>query len=247
VSGPRSRDKDGAGKSDHSWEKHWLMRKAIGGQLGVASMRFSSIAIVDMHAHDGSDATHPQVTLFGDVDGTCSAKLAFDAANRHNAELFLCEKKRARMESLRDRFGEGPTYLPNHDLLCKVDWTAFDYVLVLNDPNGHAGHGVETIKHIASVSGLVSDFIIMVNESSLSRHRGVSNEVDLNETPMVRGCRLKRDGYTWMIDRHKWREILRKQNIATSRTLTRGGGAYQGRMHVIANYLSDTTKKEFFK
>jgi hypothetical protein len=242
----RSRDKDGLGKSKWSCDKHWLMQKAIGGQLGVASMRFGSLAIVDMHAHDGSDATHPQLTMFGGPEGTCSARLAFDAAKRHCAKLFLCESKPDRMARLQDRFGESPTYLRSFNLLRKVDWTAFDYVLVLNDPNGHSGHGVETMQHIASAPGVASDFVVMVNEGSLRRHLAVSNVVQMNESARVRASRLAAPLYAWMLEADEWRRKLRKKNVATSKHLTRGS-AYQGRMHVIANFLSSPTTKEFFK
>ena len=245
----RCRTNDGAGKSATSWEKHELMRRALQAQAAKAQMAIGGLGvIVDMHAHDGCGVTAPQVDLFNDSESTSSATLAFRVAKKHGCDLVLCEKDKARMAVLQHRLGDEPLYLTNNQKLMLLDWTYYAWAIVLNDPNGHSEHAVPVMQHIARQRNLRSDFIVMVNESSLRRHINVAPSSDTDDehcnAPAIKGSRAAAAGYAWMLQPEQWRRQLFKRYVAHSAETTRGK-AYQGRLLVLSDSLAHLNPEMF--
>jgi hypothetical protein len=246
---PRCRDNDGAGKSATSWEKHELMRRALQAQAAKAQMALGGLGvIVDMHAHDGHGVTAPQVDLFNNSESTSSAMLAFRVAHKHGADLVLCEKNKERMALLQQRFGDVPIYLTNNEKLLLLDWKYYTWAIVLNDPNGHSEHAVPVMQHIARQRGLRSDFIVMVNESSLLRHLNVAPSSDTDDdhvnAPAIKGSRAAAAAYAWMQQPEQWRRKLFKRHVAHSAETTRGK-AYRGRLLVLSDSLANLNPEMF--
>lgn len=249
MSAPRRRENDGAGKSAASWEKHTIIAMALRAQAAKAKQAFRGRGvIVDMHAHDGCGVQTPQLDLFGDHSSTSSAGIAWQTARDLDLDLILCERNRQRMAALKERFGDRASYLGNNSLLTGVEWRAYSWAAVLNDPNGHSEHSVDVLTHIAAQPTLRSDFIVMINEGSLLRHMGLArkgeNDHLYSNVQALRGSRAAAEVYAWMLQPEDWRKRLAKRFVACSRECTNGIG-YRGRLLLLTDSLANLNPEMF--
>jgi len=243
----RKRGRDGAGKGEESYRKHFLISHILLPQVAILSMKLGRGGlIVDMHAGDGEGVETPQQDCFGvDIsDGT--AAMAVQAAWKWGASVVLCETKPVLRKKLKAHF-RGATILTTHNKIPTViQINTYPWVVVLNDPNGHSRHGLDVLAYISRASR-VSDFIICVNEGSLKRHLGVRDNVDdvgHKNGAMLKGCVEKRDQYAWMMDRDEWKVLLRKKHGASARFLC-GKGAYKGRVMLFSNFVGNISSGMF--
>lgn len=243
----RRRGKDGAGRGEQSHHKHHLIEKLLQPQIAILSMKIGRGGLlIDMHAGDGHGSPKPQVDLFGLDDSEATAALCVRLAAQWQAEVVLCETRADRRDALRDQF-PAARILASHNRLPKsIDVGAYPWVIVLNDPNGHSRHGVDVLIHLATTNPK-SDFIICVNEGSLQRHLGVADSGDdlgKPNTRMLEACRHAKHGYEWMLDRDRWRELLRKRHGVSARFLC-GTGAYKGRVMLLSNRIGNINRGVF--
>lgn len=243
----RHREKDKAGKGQRSHQKHHLIKQLLQPQIAILSMKIGRGGLlIDMHAGDGQGVPKPQVDLFGMDDSEATAALCDRLAAQWQAEVVLCETRIDRREALRDQF-PAARVLTSHNQVPKViDVGAYPWVIVLNDPNGHSRHGIDVLMHLAEVNRR-SDFIICVNEGSLQRHLGVADsgdDVGKANGSMIEACRHAKHDYEWMLDRDRWRELLRKRHGVSARFLC-GTKAYKGRVMLLSNCIGNINRGVF--
>lgn len=246
----RKRERDGAGKSVSSWDKHWLIKNLLHPQIAILTMKVGRGGlIVDMHAHDGSGVSLPQTDLFDHNMSESTAAMAERVGRECGCHVVLCESITERRNLLRQRFGEldHVTILRSYnDVPKRIDVASYPWAMVLNDPNGQSKHGEDVLVHIARHRPK-SDFIICVNEGALRRHVAVGrdgNDCDKPNARLIAGCRASGDAYAWMLDRDRWRRLLGRRYGASARHLC-GSHAYKGRVMLFSNYIGNLRKGVF--
>lgn len=243
----RRREKDKTGKGERSYQKHHLIKQLLQPQIAILSTKIGRGGLlIDMHAGDGQGVPQPQVDLFGMDDSEATAVLCVRLAEKWQADVVLCETRTDRRQALRDQFPD-VRILASHNRIPKaIDVAAYPWVIVLNDPNGHAHHGVDVLVHL-STANRRSDFIIGINEGSLGRHLHVAHSADdsgkINET-MLKGSRQAARKYEWMMNRESWRDLLGKRYGASAKFLC-GIGAYRGRILLLSNYIGNVNRGVF--
>ena len=245
---PRRRERDGMGKGQRTYSKHFLIRRILTAQTAKLHQVFGpGGVIIDMHAHDGDGVVTPQVDIFDDVVMSQStAEMAFEFASRYQGFAILCEKNTQRRKLLQTRLGgnDRVLILKNNDLLePDLHVKPYPWVVVLNDPNGHGHHNLETLEKISYGNSRV-DFIVVINEGSLKRHLGVNNQECDGESARVIASRRATDKYRWMVDSSEWCRRLNKRHCVQSRTLVKNG-SFHGRVNLFANYCANLNAREF--
>lgn len=244
---PRRREKDGAGKGEESYRKHFLIRHILGPQIAILAMKFGRGGlIIDMHAGDGEGVETPQMDCFGIDLSNGTAEMAVQLAKKWDANVVLCESKQEKRKKLMEIFPGIPILTTHNRIPKEVRIDEYPWVVVLNDPNGHSRHGLDVLDHI-SRANRISDFIVCVNERSLKRHLGHADGPDYGEhknLPMLKGCREKCLKYEWMLDRDEWRVFLRKKHGASARFLC-GKHAYVGRVMLFSNFVGNISRGMF--
>lgn len=255
---PRCRQNDGAGKSSTSWQKHFLIERALKAQLAKLDIigRRPGV-IVDMHAHDGTGVHTPQRGLWSDACSTSSAAVAMHASNRYNVDLILCEKNADRREQLmlniprRAVCGQSTEFFSDNRQLLEVDWKRYGFAVVLNDPNGPSEHALDVMQHVATQQGLKADFLIVVNDGALRRnigHKHSSAPIDMTKpnSAAVMACRQKAASgfWDWMQDPMQWAARLHRREVAWSTHRTTGKG-FQAHLLVVTNSLANLNVNEF--
>ena len=173
--GERKRHRDGAGWGPNGWIKHELIKRVVGGQVGVLRLKFGNDGvIIDMHAGtgEGIDIARGQPDLFRDniSDATPALACRFARESTPPARVILCESVFERREMLRNLYGNQADIVHSNSMLLRMDLSRYSWAIIMNDPNGPSAHALEVMQHIA---GQVphSDFVINVNESALGRLR----------------------------------------------------------------------------
>jgi hypothetical protein len=244
-SAKRNRNREDAGKSDASWIKHKLIQQAANGQINAYRVRHSAarIAIIDANAGDGEGVPLPQCDLFEDIPVSIpTPALAASLAVEHGGDVFLCERKTERREELRKRFPRAVILNDHADVAAKL--FGYEYVLVISDPCGPSGHGIE---HLMAIAGKHTDFIIVFNECFLARVDGVKPPNNLDEnTPQRRAWLKAQHLYGPMGDPEWWMTTLKRRHIART-CLIRASSNFQYRVLVVANFLSDSAQRRPFE
>lgn len=245
---PRRRERDGMGKGQRTYSKHFLIQRLLKAQAAKLHQVFGpGGVIIDMHAHDGDGVVTPQVDLFDETAMSQStAEMAVAVARRYSGLAILCEKDAERRAMLEQRLGYQAQViiLKNNGLLDPaLHVQPYPWVIVLNDPCGHSAHNVELLERITAGHPRV-DFIVVINEGSLKRHLAVGSVGDDDESPMIAGCRAAKEKYRWMLDSAEWCRRLNKRHCVQSRTLIKNG-AFHGRVNLFANHCANLNAREF--
>lgn len=218
--------------------------------MSVQRMKFGDHGvIVDMHAGTGQgiDIAKGQPDLFRDniSDATPALACRFGREGARPAKVILCESVFDRRELIRMLYGNQAEVLSSNALLLRMDFSGFAWAIVMNDPNGPAGHALEVMRHIAKQIPH-SDFVINVNESALSRLAGVrpDGEDAGANAALIRACREKAPQYAWMLDYEEWRLRLGKRNKACAR-ITVNHRAMRGRVILVSNFITDGVRRVF--
>lgn len=232
---PRDRSREGAGKSDNSWQKHDIinrvgMAQAYGLDRGIIFRRGRGV-IVDMHAGDGNGVEQRQMSLLGPNLSRTTSELAVSLGRKLNADVVLCESNPIRRAHLQERWPEIPV-LKNHKEAAGLLSSSYRWALVMNDPNGCGKHGVEHMQAIASKVS-ICDFVIAVNEGSIKRNLGIQ--------------RPEHQKFAWMIDYPEWGRRLGRKQVAVSRLIQQSNG-FRHRILVVANWFADgVSRNPFFQ
>lgn len=243
----RNRDREDAGKSAASWQKHKIIKQAADGQINAwrASHPNGKIAIVDANAGDGEGVPCAQGDLFDDsIVSLPTSALAASLAVQHGADVFLCEKDAEKRGELLTRF-PWVTVLGDH-ALAPAQLNGYQYALIISDPCGPAGHGIE---HLQAMARKIrhADFIVVFDEQFLVRLAGVAPPAgDDTDKPQRRAWETSRQRYAPMIDPQWWPTTLERQRLART-CLIPASPAFHFRILVITNYLSHAAQRPPFK
>jgi len=245
----RNRSRENAGKSDTSWIKHKLIQQAANGQINAYRVRHSTarIAIIDANAGDGEGVPRPQCDLFEDGPSISipTPALAASLAVEHGGDVYLCEKDADKRRDLRSRFPSAVILDDHADVPARL--AGYEYVVVISDPCGPSGHGID---HLQSIARHIkyADFVVVFNEGWLrGRLAGVKPASHPDEdTPSRRAWQTTQRIYTPMIDPCWWMTTLGRRHIART-CLVRASANFQYRVLVVANYLSHAVQRRPFE
>ena len=232
------------GKGKRSYEKHYLIKRAAGGQVSILAKNNTTDrgVIIDMHAGDGDGGTLPQLSLWEEALSDASPFIANRLANTvyPTPDIILCESHVASRHQLDECFRNqrNVRILPNNHSLLKLDFSQYSWGLVLNDPNGPRDHSVDVLEFLSRSINYI-DFIIVVNEGGIERHLGLRDHPlgDSKNATMIRQAYETRERYKWMLDPDQWRIKLGRKKVAWS-TSPVINSAFRGRVIVAANFLS---------
>lgn len=216
----RKRDREDAGKSPSSWKKHALVMRAFSAQFFAFLKKHphARCLIIDMNAGDGEGVEIAREQLaFAFIErpiSTTTAELATKQSAR-NIDVILCEKNKIKAAKLRERFNKpGIRIIGDHaNVLPFV--AGYDYVIVLSDPCGPAGHGERTM---AAISRLVpkADFVIALNEYAVRRINGTHrDEAEVGRPGKANATSRRLHG--WKDEPLQWRMLLVRKHVAVSK------------------------------
>lgn len=232
----RNRDRENAGKSARSHEKHGLIRKAVQGQVfafHTLSKGRGRILLIDGNAGDGEGVPEDQADLFGDNPSCATAELMVTIGHsRANIDVVLCEKNPAKRSKLIDRF-PNITIIPDHKDAPDCVTRFHIYALWLSDPCGPAEQGIEPMSELAK--RIKSDFVATFNEGFLIRLKGTKAGWETSKE-----LYLPRERPEW------WMTTLQRRHMARTR-LIKGSESFHYRVLVISNFLTDPVKRRPFE
>jgi hypothetical protein len=232
----RDRSREGAGKSDASWQKHELLRRVVSGQVAAFRIKHPSgrILLIDGNAGDGFGVKRLQLDLFGDDLSVSTPELLVQLGEKlGNADVVLCEKDPAKRRILARRFPQVPLVRDN---ALALQYIRQDHVfaLWLSDPCGPAGHGAVHMRAVADL--LPSDFIVVINDGGIHRIRSTVSP----------RWQTSRERYAEMIEPGWWRQAV--QRPRESRTpLIRGSQGFHYHIAVLSHHLSDSARRKPFE
>jgi hypothetical protein len=236
------------GSSEESYIKHEQIRRLALGQAAIALRTLlrngGKVRIADMHAGDGIGVEPSQFRLaFMPQDSAATPLITYDVAKllrEHGVGVdhYLCEiNSRTRKRLARLARNMGAKLISDHAEL--PDIVGYRWGLYINDPNGPGKHGDATLTRIARRER-TSDFIIVVNESALSRIAGVKTP-----TPGFSWARTPEDiaafqeNHAWRSDPGEWAKRLHRSSVLASRS-TYGSHAMKGRILLVSNCCQNT-------
>jgi hypothetical protein len=227
----RSRDREKAGKSEHSWIKHGMLDKIATSQIAAFRFKFPdrSAMLIDGNAGDGEGVDKNQRDFFkGEIQSKPTAELLCDLADTFGADVCLCERKQYKREKLSRLF---PNRMILEDHARAPSLIVHDYTLWVSDPNGPKDHGVE---HMAAVARRVqfSDFVIVLNEGALGRIGSTEDAL----------WQVSRERYLWMLEPAEWLQRIPKKFLARTPVI-RQSSNFHYRLMVISNYLTDAVHR----
>jgi hypothetical protein len=225
----------GAGKSDHSWIKHGMLETVVGAQIAAFRQAFprSRAVLIDGNAGDGHGVELSQFDLFdGCRHSLPTPQLLASMAQRYKATLLLCERSRKKRKILKSCFPNALIVSDHSDAVAYAISEGFNYVLWLSDPCGPGGHGEDAMRQVA-LHVVRSDFVIVSNEASLLRFKGVSH------SPYWQ----KHQKYVSMLDPQWWLDQLSKRYLARSKLIKPSAG-FHFRVLTLGNYLTDGVRRQ---
>lgn len=241
---PRNRSKEGGvGRTDKSHEKHDLVRRAMGGQIGAYRIRNKGlIAYVDGNAGDGEGVEQPQADLFRSNASITTAELVTRAAEKDgNAVAILCERNRGRRAVLKARFPNAIIIGNNSKVLDALP-SKCQHIVFVSDPNGPGGHGKEAMREIAM--SISSDFVIVFNEQPFARMFG---ETKSSDPKIQKAFQTMTERYPpEMLEATFWADWLGRKSLAST-PLFIASQSFHYRVIVAANVLSDALNRSPFK
>lgn len=216
------------GFSPHSWIKHEIAAKAVGGQVAAFCMRFPAAKklLIDGNAGDGLGVELEQRDLFMTKCSRATARLLDELAEEHGATLCLVEKNRDKRRSLIARFPKAIVVASHKEAADLALDGGYNFVLWLSDPCGPAGHGVDEMHRVA-MRILYSDFVIVLNERALHRFQAVTHS----------SYWFPHQKYIQMLEPKWWLGQLPKRYLART-PLIKQSGNFHFRLLVISDYLT---------
>jgi len=208
----------GLGRSELSYWKHDEIEKFMNRQLPVIKKKGMG-CIIDMNAGDGKETPHPQPDLFAGGSLKTTPTMAIHYARKHGSDVILCEKNKDRRLGLIKEYSSLATIIGNNKSLIdsmKDRIIQYQWLLVINDPNGYGDQSIDIMKHLANAVP-VSDFIIVFNVHSLVRPMGLAkNPENANHSRhSVRASYRSGIDSQWMMDDNEWKSRLEKKKIMT--------------------------------
>lgn len=224
------------GENPASFVKHEAIERLARGQVARARLFLNAgdhVAIIDMHAGDGRGVVQPEPDLFRGDESTATPILATgigEALRRdgYRCDVLLCEKNRDRRSLLTPLAERGAQILGNHATLPPLDYR---WALVFNDPNGHGAHGDDVLRRVAQEVPK-ADFLIVVNEASLSRHIGVNPEQEPGS--FAANVAASATKHAWRLAPPEWARLLGRRQVIVSKS-TYGRNAMKGRILLVSN------------
>jgi hypothetical protein len=225
----RNREREGAGKSDHSWIKHSYCGKAAGAQVAAFHRIFpdARMILIDGNAGDGVGVTVNQGDLFdGPRYSKPTPRMLSDLGMQHGATVCLCERDPVKRRSLRVFFPNA-IVVASHRQAADIALRGFNYAFWLSDPNGCAGHGIDQMRRVA-MGILRSDFVVVSNECALNRFVGVAH------SPYW----AKHQVYVPMLQPAWWLQKLPKRFLARTELVKQSPG-FHFRLLVISDFITE--------
>jgi hypothetical protein len=247
------------GINPHSFKKHELVEQVVRMQTARARnflRRDDRALVIDMHAGDAAGIKMDQPDFFRGAESRATPFIAIDAAARLRKLGVLCdvvlyEKSPAARADLASRLNGELVYLRgNHRSLLRWDTRRFklyDFALVLNDPNGPAGHGDEMLELLARQVPK-ADFVIIVNQSACERINGVPGFSTNPDAPAwarsPEAAEAVHRKHSWRLNPLEWaRRLHRRTVLEANRTV--GIGAMKGRVLLVTNAPPERTPQNF--
>lgn len=223
----------GMGVGPLSYWKHAQIEDFLYRQLPVLAKRGSG-CLIDLHAGDGLATPHPQPDLFAGGSVKTTPALAISAARKYRAKVILCEANRQRRAGLFRQWRSEATIIGNHQELLKKESeiAGFPWVVAISDPNGYGEQGFAVMKRLAEISP-VSDFIIVVNITSLIRPLGLKPN---HPRFCVRASRQSGVEHQWMLDPEQWKARLGKRQVLAAGP-QRLSNAMTARVLLVSNFI----------
>ena len=235
----RNRSRERAGKSESSWIKQGLARRAAQSQAFAYRYVNPShrIVLIDGNAGDGDGVSVPQADLFeGEINSRPTPQILTELADDLGAaDVILCERNKAKREKLMARFPRA-TILSDHKDASAHIRAEHCYALWLSDPCGPKDHGIATMRALSDNPRIRTDFVVILNEGFIdSRLRGTSDSM----------WATSRERYLRMVDPLWWAGELRKTSVAYSRRIAQSQG-FHFRLLIVANHLGDVARRKEF-
>lgn len=230
------------GRTDASWKKHDIIRDVSRGQASVLNKRFGSRGIIiDMHSGDGAGVTQPQLDLFyGNNPSSATPEIARTMARLlGDVDIVLCEKNRKRRDELIESFPLAKV-IKDHAIAIDEILPCHKWAVVLNDPNGWSGHGVEYMRAISRK--VISDFIIVFNHGAMKRVLGMDETKDYGDNDFATKVRAGGRENAWMIEPDNWRNQIGRRCVGASSVITASQN-FQYRVLVVTNFLTDAVMR----
>jgi hypothetical protein len=227
------RNREGAGKSVHSWIKHDFIKKAAGAQVAAFRQKFphAQIILIDGNAGDGAGVEMQQRDMFvRSCESEPTPQVLADLAATYHATLCLCEHDVGKRRMLKARFPD-VRIVPDQAAAADLALRGFNYALWTSDPCGPKGHGLYSMSRIA-LGLLRSDFIVVSNEGALSRFIGVAH------CPSWQ----KHQVYTLQLDPAWWLAQLPKRYLARSPLINQSQN-FHFRLLVISDFLTEGVRR----
>jgi hypothetical protein len=229
----RNRDREGAGKSDHSWIKQGMVGKIVGAQVGAFRQSFpeTKMVLVDGNAGDGLGVELEQGCLFGTNLSRPTPLLLAELSECHNTTLCLCDEDREKRASLRSLFPAATIFGSHREVADFVLREGFGYVLWLSDPCGPKGQGVDAMCLVATRVRR-SDFVIVLNEHTLNQFESAAH------SPFW----AKHQKYVPMREPMWWLGKLAKRYLART-SLVKQSPRFHFRVLIISNWIADGVRR----
>jgi len=149
-----------------------------------------------------------------------------------SGRAILCERHRDRRSQLAARFPSALVLADHAEAIHHLG--GLQYALVLSDPCGPAGHGVE---HLEAISREIrSDFVIVCNLKFI--HRFCRSDAP--------NLAQHRRNFGWMDDPKAWRERLGRRFVSAT-PVRYGSKNFMFQVLVVANYLTTPARTKPFE
>ena len=233
----RTRDREGAGKSDNSYIKEDAIYRHARSQANAYRVTHPNdrVALIDGNAGDGRGTILPQADLFDGPKKSATTPKTLEVIAEDiggNCDLILSESSHTKRIALRQLFPTAFT-VDSHDKAPDLLCIEHRYALWLSDPCGYSEHGVTAMRRVALRPDFRSDFIIVFNEGSLCRLKGTkSPKWDPH-----------REFYLPMLDPSWWAKTLQKRWVARTRLIKQSAG-FCFRLLIVADFLGDVAKRD---
>ena len=236
------------GRTDASYQKHFLLSAVIRGQcFAWRASSCASLVLVDLTAGDGKGVVLPQPDFFLDALSWSTPEILQRMASEIvSVVVVLCEAHAGRRIQLQQQFPQA-TVLAHSDMLLPVlKAMSPQYSLVLSDPNGLRGHNIAVMEALAA-QRWVTDFVCTFNENAWQRVMGLQPPLAL-AAPIVHQAFATQAQYRWMGNPQCWRRRLHKTYVARTRHVMHQSNNFRYRVLVVSNFLSQviTRKRHTF-
>jgi hypothetical protein len=194
--------------------------------------RAARILIIDFTAGDGDGVALHQMDFFRQNLSIPTPRLAVEIGAKHGADVLLCEIDKKRRAMLQTRFPTTKIIGDHRGAVDHVD--GYDYVIVINDPDGPSDHGIEWMQAITKIVPR-TDFVVAFNEGFITALRRTVGLAWETSRQLYGG-----------LEAREWKNYLGRQCLAST-PLIHGSARFRYKILVVADHLCDAAKRRPFE